>query len=138
MLLILLISFSFILLVHLVGCVIPTIIYGFLLIIEFFIRLIICELTNPFEGFNRINDNVEGIINLKSIKLNQIEYENLEMKLMCAICLDNFNIGDEICQLECHCTHIFHHSCMVEWAKTKSICPTCRTRINCSTQFRNI
>ena len=47
----------------------------------------------------------------------------------CAICLENYNIGDKVNTLKCNDIHTFHHTCMLEWVKTNDICPMCRENI---------
>lgn len=44
----------------------------------------------------------------------------------CAVCLDNFKVGDK-CRLLPICKHSFHAKCVDEWILKKPICPICRT-----------
>ncbi|WCJ20947.1 RING/U-box superfamily protein [Euphorbia peplus] len=44
----------------------------------------------------------------------------------CAVCLDNFKVGDKCRQLPI-CKHSFHAQCVDEWILKKPICPICRT-----------
>ncbi|KAK4369876.1 hypothetical protein RND71_009351 [Anisodus tanguticus] len=45
----------------------------------------------------------------------------------CAICLDQFKIGDNLMQL--HCAHKFHSKCLVPWLESNAHCPCCRMAI---------
>jgi len=39
----------------------------------------------------------------------------------CAICLEEFDEGHQVCQLPCH--HIFHQRCLRHWLSNHDICP---------------
>lgn len=43
----------------------------------------------------------------------------------CAICLDNFNVGDK-CRVLPNCHHFFHVSCIDLWLVKSPFCPICR------------
>lgn len=43
----------------------------------------------------------------------------------CAVCLDNFKMGDK-CRLLPLCNHSFHAQCVDSWLLKTPICPTCR------------
>ncbi|GKV07674.1 hypothetical protein SLEP1_g19420 [Rubroshorea leprosula] len=45
----------------------------------------------------------------------------------CAVCLDNFKIGEK-CRLLPLCKHSFHAQCVDSWLLRNPICPICRTR----------
>ncbi|KAA8548083.1 hypothetical protein F0562_004656 [Nyssa sinensis] len=44
----------------------------------------------------------------------------------CAVCLDNFKVGDK-CRLLPQCRHSFHAQCVDSWLLKTPICPICRT-----------
>jgi E3 ubiquitin-protein ligase RNF13 len=44
----------------------------------------------------------------------------------CAVCLENFKMGDK-CRLLPICRHSFHAQCVDEWLLKTPICPICRT-----------
>ncbi|RVX08753.1 putative RING-H2 finger protein ATL49 [Vitis vinifera] len=44
----------------------------------------------------------------------------------CAVCLDNFKMGDK-CRLLPLCNHSFHAQCVDSWLLKTPICPICRT-----------
>lgn len=56
------------------------------------------------------------------------QYKNKNMPKICAVCLDNFLIGQEILTLPCF--HFFHCNCISKWLKVKRICPICLSSIN--------
>ena len=45
----------------------------------------------------------------------------------CSICLIDFENNDDVVLL--NCKHLFHYSCIVEWAHHKKDCPNCREKI---------
>ncbi|KAE8124192.1 hypothetical protein FH972_019098 [Carpinus fangiana] len=47
----------------------------------------------------------------------------------CAVCLDNFKMGDK-CRLLPNCRHSFHVQCIDSWLLKTPICPICRTIVN--------
>jgi E3 ubiquitin-protein ligase RNF13 len=54
--------------------------------------------------------------------------ENGSNPLDCAICLENFTIGDK-CRLLPTCKHNFHAQCVDQWLLRNSICPICRSMV---------
>jgi len=45
----------------------------------------------------------------------------------CAICLEPYKVGDEICWSKNEkCPHAFHLDCMTEWLMENDDCPLCR------------
>lgn len=42
----------------------------------------------------------------------------------CAVCLDNFNIGDQMRIL--NCGHYYHQKCIDPWLSDSRTCPKCR------------
>jgi uncharacterized protein YbaR (Trm112 family) len=48
--------------------------------------------------------------------------------LICPVCLDAFNVGEEVAWSKLrHCRHVFHHECLMPWAVLGHVhCPVCR------------
>jgi hypothetical protein len=45
----------------------------------------------------------------------------------CALCIDDYEIGDFVVWSDLHCTHAFHKECIMQWlSKGKKRCPICR------------
>jgi hypothetical protein len=45
----------------------------------------------------------------------------------CAICLDEYEVGDKVVWSELQCAHAFHEECLMQWlSKGKKRCPVCR------------
>lgn len=49
----------------------------------------------------------------------------------CAVCLEEFKIGEIMIPLPCNDTHphVFHKKCIDPWLKIHNTCPTCRGKI---------
>ncbi|XP_061365367.1 RING-H2 finger protein ATL56-like [Gastrolobium bilobum] len=47
----------------------------------------------------------------------------------CAVCLENFKVGDA-CRLLPNCSHSFHVQCIDPWILKTPICPICRTWVH--------
>lgn len=48
----------------------------------------------------------------------------------CCICLMSYNVGETICApMTTACNHVFHEGCILEWLKTKDVCPLCRIAV---------
>ena len=52
-----------------------------------------------------------------------------ESSTACAVCLCEFEVGEEVCVLSCDDGHTFHTGCIKQWLETNSVCPVCRTFI---------
>ena len=57
---------------------------------------------------------------------NKESAEEEEKNKECSICLIDFENNDEVVLLKCK--HLFHHSCIIEWAHHKKDCPNCREK----------
>ena len=44
----------------------------------------------------------------------------------CAICMENYEIGNKIVQLDCDGKHTFCRDCIARWLPNKITCPLCR------------
>uniref|UniRef100_A0A7S3N4H7 RING-type domain-containing protein n=1 Tax=Euplotes harpa TaxID=151035 RepID=A0A7S3N4H7_9SPIT len=53
---------------------------------------------------------------------------DVEFNPSCSVCLDSFNIDEEIIELHCNPEqgHIFHPECIQGWAEKQHTCPLCR------------
>ncbi|KAF6828383.1 RING finger domain-containing protein [Colletotrichum plurivorum] len=66
--------------------------------------------------------------------LGKLERKKVDEKMLgpdgkteCTICIDDFNVGDDVAVLPCK--HWFHDACVVMWLKEHNTCPICRTPI---------
>ncbi|CAM0950264.1 unnamed protein product [Alopecurus aequalis] len=44
----------------------------------------------------------------------------------CVICIQDYEVGDEISVVPCSGRHRFHHRCLGVWLMRKHLCPLCR------------
>ncbi|KAM4703763.1 RING finger protein 122-like [Rhinophrynus dorsalis] len=47
---------------------------------------------------------------------------------MCAVCLEEFKVKDELGL--CPCTHAFHTKCLMKWLEVRNSCPMCNKTIS--------
>ena len=102
-------------------------------------------ITNYFMIQN-YNDNIDNIINqimlndtnkygnppaaknaiekLKKYKINEENLKEFGIENSCAVCKDEFNIGEECLSMPCN--HNFHENCLMPWLKERNSCPICR------------
>ena len=50
----------------------------------------------------------------------------ISKELSCCICIEKFNIGDNVICMPCAGNHIFHTRCIKDWLDCNASCPTCR------------
>ncbi|XP_017071858.1 E3 ubiquitin-protein ligase Iruka [Drosophila eugracilis] len=54
----------------------------------------------------------------------QISAEDVERKIQCSICWEDFKIDETVRKLPC--SHLYHENCIVPWLNLHSTCPICR------------
>ncbi|EDV49837.1 E3 ubiquitin-protein ligase RNF126-B [Drosophila erecta] len=54
----------------------------------------------------------------------QISAEDVNRKIQCSICWDDFKIDETVRKLPC--SHLYHENCIVPWLNLHSTCPICR------------
>ena len=59
--------------------------------------------------------------------LKEREREKEEISKQCAICLDDFEGGQEV--MVTPCNHLFHEDCIMPWVTSNGQCPVCRFKI---------
>lgn len=57
------------------------------------------------------------------------EKNKLSMNHDCSICITKFELGNNVVQLKCDKTHIFHKGCLTQWTAQSYTCPICREPI---------
>ena len=81
-------------------------------------------------GPARLNEQTQGLTPVDLQQISKGEYpgvlENLERQnqTLCAVCLDEYNDGDEVRVLPCE--HIYHVACVDEWFARSTACPLCK------------
>ena len=89
---------------------------------------IIIENIQPInDDNNKINNGNSKILELlQDMKLTKEILEKIENK-QCLICLDNYEIDENLCYLPCF--HLFHSDCIKTWIKKSNKCPLCKNII---------
>ncbi|XP_003724488.1 RING finger protein 24 [Strongylocentrotus purpuratus] len=57
----------------------------------------------------------------------QVEYSKKMTNDACAVCLEEFILGERVGQ--CPCKHNFHTVCVSRWLDSHETCPICQTRV---------
>ena len=65
-------------------------------------------------------------LRVESLKANSELVQNHD-ETCCAICIDNFEAGDEVRHLTCG--HSYHKKCIDPWLMEKGTCPQCKVDI---------
>ena len=84
-------------------------------------------ISNLFSNENLINNeeqnnNINYDELLEEKELDEKSFEKYKEE-KCAICLEDFNIGNKVCYLPC--LHIYHSFCIKNWLKIRGKCPLC-------------
>ena len=88
------------------------------------------------DGNNNIQNNDEILRSLpvfkideKFMEVSQKEENKNEQFQKCVICMEKYEINDEVKTLPCF--HLFHKSCIDQWLKSgNDTCPICKNKIN--------
>ena len=72
----------------------------------------------------------KGIQNLHFLEESQINDDKFiqNEKNNCAICLEDYKLGDKISYLPCF--HFYHYKCIKKWLKCSTKCPLCKKEVN--------
>ncbi|CAD8112518.1 unnamed protein product [Paramecium sonneborni] len=92
------------------------------------IEMMLRPQSDQMNGINQISrSKLPRISNILKNNILQTEDEKQD----CIICLQPMikNIGDQLIQLNCHSTHIFHKKCIRDWLAQNKKCPLCNTAI---------
>ena len=76
---------------------------------------------DPNEREKKIDKFLNNFITIDDSQLIKIKESNHDN---CIICIDDFDIDDEIIYLEC--SHLFHVGCIKKWFLYHNTCPLCK------------
>lgn len=91
------------------------------------------------QNTNESDENVfswmfQGFANLFEKKVEAAEILPDIADGVCAICLDDYEDGDEVCYPRNICGHVMHSECLIDWLMRNAECPICRATILKSSQ----
>lgn len=61
---------------------------------------------------------------IEEIPTVQIEQDQVDIKLQCSVCWEDFQLNEPVRKLPC--THVFHTDCICPWLSNHGTCPICR------------
>ncbi|VVC26822.1 Hypothetical protein CINCED_3A005516 [Cinara cedri] len=82
---------------------------------------IVSQLLNQIDGAGPPPLTKEKI---EEIPTTLISQEQLDLKLQCSVCWEDFKIDEKVMKLVCD--HMFHKECIVPWLELHGTCPICR------------
>ncbi|KAM7363138.1 E3 ubiquitin-protein ligase Iruka [Cochliomyia hominivorax] len=65
---------------------------------------------------------------IEDIPKVDITNEEVERKLQCSVCWEDFKINEKVRKLPC--SHLYHEDCIVPWLNLHGTCPICRKSLN--------
>lgn len=65
---------------------------------------------------------------IEEIPKVEITPEEVERKLQCSVCWEDFKINELVRKLAC--SHVYHEDCIVPWLNLHGTCPICRKSLN--------
>lgn len=65
---------------------------------------------------------------IEDIPKVNISAEEVERKLQCSVCWEDFKINEKVRKLPC--SHLYHEDCIVPWLNLHGTCPICRKSLN--------
>nr|XP_018453374.1 PREDICTED: RING-H2 finger protein ATL17-like isoform X1 [Raphanus sativus] len=77
--------------------------------------------------------SLSAIEDLKTVTITE---EDLAKEKVCAICKEEFEVGEEGKELKC--LHLYHPSCIVSWLNIHNTCPICRFEVRSGDYESNV
>ncbi|GAB0092773.1 E3 ubiquitin-protein ligase Iruka [Sergentomyia squamirostris] len=89
------------------------------------IDTIVTQLLNQMEGTGPPPLAKEKI---EEIPKGEIGQDQIDTKLQCSVCLEDFQLSEKVRQLPC--SHLYHENCIVPWLELHGTCPICRKALS--------
>ncbi|EDV93545.1 E3 ubiquitin-protein ligase Iruka [Drosophila grimshawi] len=82
---------------------------------------IVTQMLNQMETSGPPPLSVQRINEIPNVKITA---EEVERKMQCSVCWDDFKLDESVRKLPC--SHLYHENCIVPWLNLHSTCPICR------------
>ena len=86
---------------------------------------VVTHLLNQMEGAGPAPMPKDNISQIPKVTITAAQVEE---KLQCSVCWDDFAVGEEVRKLICE--HLFHENCIVPWLQLHATCPVCRKALH--------
>ncbi|XP_064550048.1 E3 ubiquitin-protein ligase Iruka [Drosophila montana] len=82
---------------------------------------IVTQMLNQMETSGPPPLSTQRINEIPNVKISA---EEVERKMQCSVCWDDFKLDESVRKLPC--SHLYHENCIVPWLNLHSTCPICR------------
>ncbi|XP_017855972.1 PREDICTED: E3 ubiquitin-protein ligase RNF126 [Drosophila arizonae] len=82
---------------------------------------IVTQMLNQMETAGPPPLSTQRINEIPNVKISA---EEVERKMQCSVCWDDFKLDESVRKLPC--SHLYHENCIVPWLNLHSTCPICR------------
>lgn len=72
---------------------------------------------------------------IDSLPTVEITEEQVEAKLQCSVCWEDFILKELVRQLPCQ--HVYHEPCIRPWLELHGTCPICRQNLGNTEEYQN-
>ncbi|XP_052889233.1 E3 ubiquitin-protein ligase Iruka isoform X1 [Anopheles moucheti] len=88
------------------------------------IDTIVTQLLNQMDNTGPPPLEKERIAQIPTVTINE---EQVEKKLQCSVCFEDFVVGESVRKLPC--LHVYHDPCIIPWLELHGTCPICRNSL---------
>uniref|UniRef100_A0A182P509 RING-type E3 ubiquitin transferase n=1 Tax=Anopheles epiroticus TaxID=199890 RepID=A0A182P509_9DIPT len=89
------------------------------------IDTIVTQLLNQMDNTGPPPLEKERIAEIPTVTINE---EQVERKLQCSVCFEDFVVGESVRKLPC--LHVYHEPCIIPWLELHGTCPICRNSLS--------
>uniref|UniRef100_A0A182UZT1 RING-type E3 ubiquitin transferase n=1 Tax=Anopheles merus TaxID=30066 RepID=A0A182UZT1_ANOME len=89
------------------------------------IDTIVTQLLNQMDNSGPPPLEKERIAAIPTVTISE---EQVERKLQCSVCFEDFVVGESVRKLPC--LHVYHEPCIIPWLELHGTCPICRNSLS--------
>uniref|UniRef100_A0A182Q7P1 RING-type domain-containing protein n=1 Tax=Anopheles farauti TaxID=69004 RepID=A0A182Q7P1_9DIPT len=89
------------------------------------IDTIVTQLLNQMDNTGPPPLEKERIAEIPTVTITE---EQVERKLQCSVCFEDFVVGESVRKLPC--LHVYHEPCIIPWLELHGTCPICRNSLS--------